>query len=87
MIEFSPSSTRALVRDLCARHGITQAGLARMWGVSRQGLSNRLSRPSRNLAYDLAIEFSLPLDLVVQGMTDYDSVRDRIGTELARAKS
>lgn len=83
---YSPRSTRAFVRSLCARHGITQAELARMWGVSRQGLSNRLSRPSRNLAYDLAIEFSLPLDLVVQGMTDYDSVQESIGTEMARAK-
>lgn len=72
MMDFSAISTRALVRDLCARHGITQVELARLWGISRQGLSNRLSRPSRNLAYDLAIEFSLPLDLVVQGMTDYD---------------
>lgn len=67
--KFEVKGTRILLREQCNLRGWTQGELAKAWGISRQNLANRIRRPTRNLAYDLAIEFDLPLKEVVAKMS------------------
>jgi len=67
--KFEVKGTRNLLREQCNLRGWTQGELAKKWGISRQNLVNRVRHPTRNLAYDIAIEFDLPLKEVVAKMS------------------
>lgn len=69
---FRVAGTRAIIQEECARRGISQGRLAKMWGISRQNLTNRIRRPTRNLAFDIAMEFDLSLQYVAARMMETD---------------
>jgi len=68
--KFKVKGTRNLLREQCNLRGWTQGELAKAWGISRQNLTNRIRRPTRNLAFDIAMEFNLALTYVIQRMSE-----------------
>lgn len=70
--KFEVKGTRDLLREQCNLRGWTRGELATAWGISRQNLTNRIRRPTRNLAFDIAMEFDLSLQYVAARMMETD---------------